>query len=95
MKRKDTKNPQKFLFMLALMGELFTTLNQHFFSGKLSISLRSSPSTDVVLGCQAEGVAQSWAQLGQLAMLLAPKVTFSETTVPLSLEREKSVMGLL
>lgn len=57
--------------------------------------MRSSPGTDVVLGRQAEGVAQSWAQLGQLAMLLAPKVTFSETTVPLSLEREKSVIGLL
>lgn len=92
MKRKETKIPQKFLFMLAMISELF---KYHFFCRKC-VPHGNSPSTDVVLGCQPEGVTQSRAQLGQLAMLLAPKVTFSETTVPLSLEREEeSVIGSL
>lgn len=89
-KEKRNKNPPE----IPLYAGNRQTFQVPLFLKKVCAQ-RSSPRTDVVLGRQPEGVTQSWAQLGQLAMLLAPKVTFSETTVPLSLEREKSVIGYL
>lgn len=74
--------------MISLQAELL----KHYFSSKKCASWANLPSTNVILSCESEGVTQSWTQLSQLAMLLASKVAFSETTVPFSLERAESVI---